>query len=364
MPNITFPESKKPHREKSGLTPEHLKNLMDWFEVHHREMPWRGQADPYKIWISEVMLQQTQVVTVTDYYNRWMARFPTIQSLAEADLTDVLKLWEGLGYYARARNLHRGAQVIRDRHNGIIPDSESSLLKVPGIGTYIAGAILSIAFNSPVAAIDGNVLRVMTRLFALADNISRPGTRLRIRTLLEKAFFQFEPRWVNQAWMELGALVCKKTPICSDCPMAARCRAHGMDRVREFPVKPSKKKIPVRTGTGFVIVEDDHCLLVQRPETGLLGGLWELPNLMHDECKPDKFCREHGIEIQNTLETVVTHTYSHFKVIYTLCTAHLSNPWRQDSRWTDHRWVAITELGSLPRPGVMIKALKIAGLIS
>ncbi|MBN1295173.1 A/G-specific adenine glycosylase [bacterium] len=339
---------------------ELIAGLMHWFDTHRRTMPWRGESDPYRIWVSEVMLQQTQVATVESFYRRWMELFPTLDSLAAAPIDTVLTAWEGLGYYSRARNLLAGAQTIRDRFNGQFPVNRADALTIPGVGDYIAGAVISIAYNLPEPAVDGNVIRVITRLAAIPGDPGRISLRRKIQEILRTCYGPFAPRWVNQAWMEFGALQCIPHPDCSQCPFHQRCTAFQTHHVDSFPEKSPRKPIPHRSGTTFIIRSQNTLLLVRRPDHGLLNGLWEPPNCMHHDHSPKEFMEMHGIHPNgNTLGTV-THTYSHFTVTFHVQPAVLTRSWTSPF-WVDFRWITPDTIPSFARPRVHIKAMTLAG---
>ncbi len=348
--------------QRTNIPNSIIDTLMLWFNEHRRKLPWRGESDPYKIWVSEVMLQQTQVKTVIDYYHRWMDVFPNLQSLAAADQTIVLKVWEGLGYYARARNLQKGAYYLIEHHNGHFPATYPELLRIPGIGPYIAGAVASIAFNLPVAAVDGNVIRVVSRLIASDENADSTRIKISFKEILERSYYDHEPRWVNQAWMEFGALQCVVKPVCSVCPLSSRCSAYLTESVSRYPVKAMKSKVPHRHGAAFIFRRGDTILLLQRPPDGLLGGLWELPNVMLDEISIESFTMEMGIDVLREYPEQAAHQYSHFKVTFRLFDAILNRDWHHPF-WVNIEWIPIAKLGELPRPQVHIKALRIAGMI-
>jgi A/G-specific adenine glycosylase len=343
----------------NSINPQAMDNLMKWFEIHKRTMPWRGDTDSYKIWVSEIMLQQTQVTTVIPYYRRWMTQFPSLQSLAGSDLNTVLKYWEGLGYYTRARNLLHGARYVESAFNGIFPLTLKDALTIPGIGDYTAGAVLSIAYNLPEPAVDGNVIRVVSRLFALKDT-SAARCKNTIRGILRHSYHGFEPRWVNQAWMEFGALQCVRKPVCSPCPFLSICKAGKRDNAEAFPVKNRRKTVPVRKGRIFLITCNDKILMVKRPAHGLLAGLWELPNIMMDDPHADTFCRDHSIEPASEILGRVTHAYSHFKVDFTVRNALLTSEW-SSNLWVDACWVPTSKIPDYPKPKVHIKALEMLG---
>jgi A/G-specific adenine glycosylase len=253
--------------------------LLGWFDQHKRDLPWRLDASPYAIWLSEVMLQQTQVQTVIPYYRRFLARFPTVRQLAQAELDEVLFQWKGLGYYSRARNLHRAAKAIVERHGGELPVSATALLELPGFGRYTAGAVASIAFHQPVALVDGNVARVLGRLFAIEG---ATGEKVREGKLWAKAaelVSESRPGDWNQALMELGATVClPKGAQCDRCPVRAECLALAQGLVETIPAPKIRAPRKVLRWAVAVCERDGKLLLGRRPAKGLFGGLWELPS--------------------------------------------------------------------------------------
>lgn len=270
-----------------------IRPLLDWFIKNARDLPWRRTIDPYSIWISEIMLQQTQVKTVIPYWNRWIQRFPTVEALAQANTDRVLKLWEGLGYYTRARNLHRAARIVATEHGGVFPSDFSKIIALPGIGRYTAGAICSIAFNQPTPVLDGNVIRVLTRLFAIAENPRNAQTNRRLWDLAEtlvKSAVRFTDKDIirlvrscstfNQALMELGATVCTpRQPACLLCPVRKHCQAHQMNRVDELPNLSSRAASTTRHFVAFVIAAEGHFLVRQRAPDVVNANLWEFPNV-------------------------------------------------------------------------------------
>lgn len=263
------------------------RELLAWYQRGNRNLPWRKNKDPYRIWVSEIMLQQTRVDTVIPYFERFMANFPTVQALAEAPEDEVLKCWEGLGYYSRARNLQAGAKMVMELYRGIIPDDKESVAGLKGVGPYTTGAIMSIAFNRPEPAVDGNVMRVLSRYFCLEDDIAKPSTRVGIEKLAASLIPEGAAGDFNQALMELGALVCTpKSPSCLPCPVMEHCEARMAGRETELPIK-TKAKPPRQEYRLAVIVEGtgEHAgkvLVRQRPDTGLLAQMWELPHLLLD----------------------------------------------------------------------------------
>jgi A/G-specific adenine glycosylase len=248
------------------------RRLLRWYDTARRDLPWRRTRDPYLIWIAEVMLVQTQVDTAIPYYNRFIARFPDVRSLAAASLDAVLKSWEGLGYYARARNLHAAAAIVVDRHGGRLPDDAAELQALPGIGPYMAAAIQSIAFGYPALALDGNVRRVLSRLYDLPD--PKPAA-LRQHG---DAMVQERPGDVNQALMDLGSAICTpRSPRCADCPLETLCLARQRGTVAERPGRRPAKRRPHYDIAVGVVWRGDEILIAKRKPEGLLGGLWEFP---------------------------------------------------------------------------------------
>lgn len=256
--------------------------LTKWYSQNRRVLPWRDSPTPYETWISEIMLQQTRVEAVKAYYTRFLAELPDISALAGVDEERLMKLWEGLGYYSRARNLRKAAQQLLERHNGALPADYSTLLKLSGIGPYTAGAIASIAFGLPVPAVDGNVLRVFARLQNDEADIALPETKERVNRLLSQVLCGLNsPGDFNQAIMELGAVVCVPNgpPRCECCPVASFCAGRKAGTMLQLPVKSAKKPRRVEPMTVLLLIRDGRFALRQRKKSGLLAGLWELPNL-------------------------------------------------------------------------------------
>ena len=253
--------------------------LLAWYDRNARVLPWRGIQDPYRTWVSEAMLQQTRVETVLSYYERFLSRFPDLPSLADADESDVLKLWEGLGYYSRARNLLKGARMIMEKYHGCIPADPDQLRTICGIGPYMSGAIASIAFGVPVPAVDGNVVRVVSRLFGIREDAAVPAVRRDIESHAARLVPGDRPGDHNQAMMDLGATVCVPgTPDCNRCPLAAFCDAYRTGDAADLPVLPKSHKPKVVPWTVLIICSGDRVLLRLRNEK-LLQGLWCFPML-------------------------------------------------------------------------------------
>ena len=254
--------------------------LLPWYAANKRQLPWRQTADPYCIWLSEIMLQQTRVEAVKGYYARFLAALPTVSALAEAQEETLLKLWEGLGYYSRVRNLKKAACVIMEKHGGVFPKNHADVLALPGIGDYTAGAICSIAFGQPTPAVDGNVLRVISRLQADATPIDQPARKREVQALLSEIYPQNAGDF-TQALMELGATVCgpNRAPDCERCPCQRFCRGYQTGTAAQFPVKSPKKGRRVEEKTVFILSCDGKFALSKRPDKGLLAGMWQFPEV-------------------------------------------------------------------------------------
>ncbi len=301
-------------------------DLLDWFYTHRADLPWRRERDPYHVWLSEVMLQQTQVGTVVGYYERFLARFPTLAALAAAPLGDVLKVWEGLGYYSRARNLHRAAQIVVAEYDGELPRTAAELQRLPGIGRYTAGAVASIAFGQNVPVLDGNVIRVLTRLYNIEEDISQQGTRRRLWALAESLVPADRAGDYNEALMELGRLICRpRRPQCDRCPLRQHCQAYREGLQEQRPVRRRRPRTPhydvaagVIYGTGS---NASRILIAQRPVDGVLGGLWEFPGGKQEagETLPETLARELEEELGIMVEVGepvvrVKHAFTHFRI--------------------------------------------------
>lgn len=254
-----------------------LEPLRQWFLAERRPLPWRGDPSPYAVWVSEVMLQQTQVTVVIPYFERWMKLFPTITALAEAPLEQVIKAWEGLGYYARARNLHTGAQQLVEWYGGELPEEEADLSKIKGIGPYTLGAIRAFAFKQKSAAVDGNVMRVISRYEAIEADIGNPSTRKRIEQRVLETLPEKAPWEVMEGLIELGALICTKNPSCAECPLQKTCQAYRVGEVERFPIK-AKKQTMVSLYRAVAVIRAGDRYLVNREGKGkVMAGLFEFP---------------------------------------------------------------------------------------
>jgi len=347
--------------------------LLIWYDTHAAALPWRVNHDAYRVWLSEIMLQQTQVETVKPYFARFLAAYPTVSDLAAAPLDDVLKLWEGLGYYSRARNLHRTAQAVTDQHGGVFPNTFEALLALPGIGRYTAGAIASIAYDVRAPVLDGNVIRVFARLLDLPDDVTIPKTQT---TLWQTAAAWLPPQRVgdyNQSLMELGRVVCKsRNPLCSDCPIRAHCLAYANSTQDQRPVKKAKAPTPhYDVAAGMVWDAAGRVLIAQRPLDGLLGGLWEFPGGKRETgetleaCLARELREELAIDVSvGELFARVEHAFTHFKITLYAFTCRLVGGAPQAIGVKAWAWVTPDQLdayafGKADRE--VIKALKARG---
>jgi len=332
--------------------------LLAWYRQHKRNLPWRDETDPYRIWVSEVMLQQTQVATVIPYYHRFLAQFPTVEALAAAPQEAVLKGWEGLGYYARARNLHKAARKIVADYQGRLPTRYEELRTLPGFGPYTAGAVASIAFGQAVPAIDGNARRVVARLFALKQNLTRGEGRQQLQKIGAALVYPEAPGDWTQAVMELGATLClPQSPKCLDCPLRELCAGRLQGLEQTLPLKPATKALPHYNVTAAVIRRDGKLLIAQRPPDGMLGGLWEFPGGKQEHGETLEAClrreikEELGVEIGVARPiTVIKHSYTHFKITLHAFECYLMSGTPAPLGVADWRWVTLDQLESFPFP--------------
>lgn len=340
----------------------HAAKLLSWYDRHHRELPWRvnpsaakagKRADPYHVWLSEVMLQQTTVQAVKPYFTKFLQRWPKVTDLAAAPSEDVMAAWAGLGYYARARNLKKCAEAVANEHCGIFPDTEDGLRTLPGIGDYTSAAVAAIAFNRPSAVMDGNVERVISRLYAIDDPLpgSKPVMKARVRELTPTD----RPGDFAQAMMDLGATICTpKRPACALCPFRDDCLALGEDEPERFPMKAAKKEKPVRVGAGFVAVtENGEIMLRRRPETGLLGGMTEVPTTAWTARIDGGTDAAHApFEAEWEACGVITHVFTHFELRLSVFRTRVSSG-REPEGW----WVPVEKLADEALPTVMKKVI-------
>jgi len=346
--------------------------LLAWYQINKRTPPWRDHPDPYAVWASEIMLQQTRVETVIPYFEKWMRLFPDIQSLASASEQDVLNAWEGLGYYSRARNLHKAARIVAEQYNGELPRNLAELRKLPGIGRYTLGAIASMAFGMDVSALDGNIKRVYARIFDVMEPVDSPAGEKRLWKIADENLPKGQAGDYNQALMDLGATICvPKNPRCLICPVMKLCKARQNGTQNERPVLSPKKVVPHYVHAAAVIIERGRVLLAQRPSTGLLGGMWEfpngrvngdpareLPNALKNGYKlrvrvirsprterrgSDRLSHSRSADKPGELGTV-QHGYSHFSVTVHVFQCELIST----SKETNLKWVSLNKLQDYP----------------
>lgn len=331
--------------------------LIPWFEIHQRELPWRHNRTPYRVWISELMLQQTRVSQATPYYVRFMRRFPSLKKLAEANLEDVLKVWEGLGYYSRARNMHKAANVIRDQYGGRFPRDPQHIATLPGIGPYTTAAISSLAFNLNLAVVDGNVIRVLSRLLAIKSDIGLQSSKIEFQSIADALLIKGRAGIFNEAMMELGATVClPQNPDCSNCPMKKVCIAYREQSPTQYPIKQKKKKIPhIVVGAAVVKNKNETVLVAQRREDQMLGGLWEFPggkkepNESIHRCVIRELKEELGINVELSAKILcVDHAYSHFTMEMHVYWAQIKSGKPKSIECKDFKWISLEEIRTLP----------------
>lgn len=332
--------------------------LLNWYKKSHRKLPWRETENPYYIWVSEVMLQQTQVETVKPYYEKFIQRFPTVWALAKADLQQVLKTWEGLGYYSRARNLHRAAKIFVKEYSGKIPESYLQFRQFPGVGDYIAAAVQSIAFHHPYAVVDGNVKRVLARIFAINAPVNDTKSNKVFQKKASEILDEKNPGIFNQAVMELGALVCRpKNPLCAKCPISEYCGAFQSNSTDKYPVRKKRKPVPQYHAAIGVIKKNGRVLITKRKEIGLLGGLWEFPGgkILDGETAQQACIREIKEEVNLKIKvkdylTQVKHAYTHFKIVLDVFECNYISGKVKLNGAVDHRWIRLNEIEKYPFP--------------
>lgn len=349
----------------SSTVLELRRSLLDWYHQFGRNLPWRRNRDPYAIWVSEIMLQQTQVKTVIPYYERWLSLFPTVTALAAAEQQQVLKAWQGLGYYARARNLHRAAQVITEQYGGEFPQDLTTVLQLPGIGRTTAGGILSAAFNQAVAILDGNVKRVLTRLAALEVPPSKASKQL--WQLSETLLDPEQPKDFNQALMDLGATLCTpQKPACLICPWRTDCRAYQFNLQSELPMSETRAPLPHKLiGVAVIWNDQGQILIDRRRQSGLLGGLWEFPGGKVETGETVEACIQREIQEELGIEVAVgdhlitvDHTYTHFRVTLTVHHCRHVSGEPQPIECDEVRWVALAEIDQFPFPKANVQIIE------
>ncbi|KRE92368.1 A/G-specific adenine glycosylase [Paenibacillus sp. Soil766] len=355
------------------------KNLLDWYQTHKRDLPWRRSKNPYYIWISEVMLQQTRVDTVIPYFHRFVDQFPTVEALATAPEENVLKAWEGLGYYSRARNLQTAVREVHERYEGIVPQNKADISALKGVGPYTSGAILSIAYNKPEPAVDGNVMRVLSRYFLIEEDIMKPSTRTIMEKLARELILEGTASDFNQALMELGAMVCTpRSPHCLTCPVMAHCSAREAGMEEALPIKKkAKPPRPELRAVAFIEGTGEHAgkwLIRQRPQEGLLARMWELPHVewTQDGWQSDEdnqtilreaLAEQEQIGIQPDEWFMDTeHIFSHIVWKMKVYRAKLGDANRPSTgeEWIPfhYRWVGPEDLQNYAFPNVFVRIIK------
>lgn len=329
-----------------------IESLRKWFLAKKRNLPWRDSPSPYQVWVSEVMLQQTQVEVVIEYYHRWMEKFPSIQKLAEASLEEVIKAWEGLGYYSRARRLHEGAIQICKEFGGKLPSNEEDLMKIKGIGPYTVGAILSFAFHHKKAAVDGNVLRVMARHKLIEEDIGKQVVIRNISKIVQESLPEENPWEITEALIELGALVCKKKPLCGQCPIRTSCKAYEKNKIDVLPIKKkTESSISLYRAVVILISEDKRVLCVKESDKSkIMADLWEFPYLEEPQLiespQVPAFLSQLFTEEPVFLEELklITHSFTKYRAYL------FPSMWKVSETPTPpgYKWIHLSELSLFP----------------
>ncbi len=337
------------------------RELLDWYRVHKRDLPWRRSRDPYHIWVSEIMLQQTRVETVKPYFARFIGRFPTVDALAEAPEEEVLKAWEGLGYYSRARNLQAAVREVREKYGGRVPDDPEQIASLRGVGPYTAGAILSIAYNRPEPAVDGNVMRVLSRYLLIEDDIAKPATRVKMERIIRAMIPEGTASEFNQAIMELGATVCTpKSPHCLTCPVMERCEGRQAGVELRLPVKTkAKPPKPELRMAALAMDAEGRVLVRQRPETGLLARMWELPHCETASTRELAAMLEADTGFKFEIGEWfmdAEHTFSH--IHWTMRVYRVEAPTGAPAFPPHYRWASVRDLEQMAMPNVFLRILK------
>jgi A/G-specific adenine glycosylase len=335
-------------------------DILTWYQQNKRDLPWRHTKDPYAIIVSEMMLQQTQVKTVIDYYTKFLARFESFFALADASEAEVLNCWQGLGYYSRARNLHKLSKIVASEYNGKLPDHFDDLKNLPGIGDYMVGAVLSIAYNQPVPAVDGNVLRVVARISGIKDDITKQAIKKKVSDLVKPVIPIGHAADFTQSMMEMGALICRPhAPACHNCPVSHHCYAYKNQQTDLLPVKTKKSKPKQVMLWACVIHTHDAILLEYRDQKGLLANMWGVPVLPRTQ-KDDLAMKIKesllNVDVNTGFLGEVSHvfTHRHWKIIVAAC--RIESEVKTDPRF---KWVKINEIDILPIPVVFQKCLKL-----
>lgn len=340
--------------------------LLKWFKENKRDLPWRRTYDPYQVWVSEIMLQQTQVKTVLPYFERWMKALPTIESVVNTDEETILKLWEGLGYYSRARNLQKAAQIITKEHAGKFPERYEEILALPGIGKYTAGAISSIAFNQEKPIVDGNIIRLIARLNGDPRNTRVPKVLREFWEIAESWIPKGEARNFNQSMMEFGALVCTpKNPACKNCPLKNHCKAQKADTISEIPNRGKKPKIENIEVAIALLKKSNKIFIQKRPKKGLMGGLWEFPGgkLKPGETPKVALKREIQEELGIPLKNIqkfdqIKHAYTRYRVNLHAYTATPKTTKITTKAHAENQWIPIEKLDQFAFPSANVRLIQ------
>jgi A/G-specific adenine glycosylase len=353
--------------ETSRLLTRARRRLLAWYDANQRDLPWRRTRDPYAVWVSETMLQQTRVETVIPYYERFLARFPDLESLASADTEEVYALWSGLGYYSRARNLHAAARTVVEEHGGRVPRETAALRGLQGVGRYTAGALASIAFDRPEPVVDGNVVRVLTRLLGVRDDTGRKAVMDHLWQIAGRLVRGPRPGHLNQALMELGATLCRpRAPLCLACPLEPQCNAAKVGDAEDLPIK-RRKKPPRRVEAVAAWLERrGRVLVVQRPEGGLLGSMWELPGgPVEDHSSAEEALQHHlarGLGLTLThVDRIgeIEHLFTHRRLRLQVYRCRPAAGRVRRRGLAAHRWVSPAAIAKLPHGGPTRKALEL-----
>ncbi|WP_303965748.1 A/G-specific adenine glycosylase [Sporosarcina ureae] len=332
--------------------------LLTWYKAEKRDLPWRRTDNPYYIWVSEVMLQQTRVDTVIPYYERFIEKFPTMQDLSAAPEEDILKMWEGLGYYSRVRNLQSGVREVVETYGGKVPNNRKEISTLKGVGPYTAGAILSIAYGVPEHAVDGNVMRVLSRILLIEEDIALPRNKKLFEQAVMELISEEDPSSFNQALMELGATICTPNPHCLLCPVREYCIAFEEGKQQQLPIKIKKQKMKHVSLAAFAIQnEEGNWLLQKRPSTGLLASLWEFPMFELTETSTvEDFEKENGLKLKNMKELPrVQHVFSHITWDIHVYRAQLESEHAED----DLQFFTKQEVEALPKSKPVLKIIEL-----
>jgi A/G-specific adenine glycosylase len=344
---------------KKSYVKQFQQSLLNWYSENKRTLPWRLNQDPYRVWVSEIMLQQTRVDTVIPYFERFTTLFPTLQDLADADEEQVLKAWEGLGYYSRVRNLQTAVKEVCAAYGGKVPNDPREISSLKGVGPYTAGAVLSIAYGIPEPAVDGNVMRVLSRILLIEEDISKPKTRLIFESAVRELISHEDPSSFNQGLMELGALICTpKSPACLLCPMRDLCKGFEAGKQNELPVKLGKTKVrKANMAAGIIVGSDGRVLIHKRPSEGLLANMWEFPNTEYIQAKKDAETNALSDYVEENISAkaifdektgYIEHVFSHLKWEINVWQGKLiSEPETLPADW---RWATVAELENYPFP--------------